>query len=152
MSRKFSVYLLVVFAFLVPIVASSSSVPTAYDRASEKAITGTVKAVVALPGPDGVIGVHLDVQTAEGMISVHLAPADFMGRNNMSFFMDDQVTIIGARVPFDGNVATWARAIQKGSAMLVLRNVDGTPGWTPATDGIDGCGVIHTPLPRGTER
>ena len=153
MNRYVKVSLFVVCASLAPIVATSfASVPTAYDRAVEKAITGTVKAVAAFPGPDGVIGVHLDVQTAEALISVHVAPAEFMGRNNMSFYVDDQVTLIGARMPFDGNVAVWARAIQKGSTMLVLRDADGTPKWTPTTDGADGCGVSHSPLPRGTER
>jgi hypothetical protein len=36
--------------------------------------------------------------------------------------------------------------------MLVLRNEDGTPRWTPATDGADGCGVNHPPLVRTTEK
>jgi hypothetical protein len=65
-----------------------------------------------------------------------------MGTSHLSLVrLGDQVAIIGAPTPFDGNLAVWARAIQKGSAMLVLRNADGTAKWTPATDGIDGCGV-----------
>jgi hypothetical protein len=152
MSRNVAVSIFVVCAWAAPMVASSfASDPPDYDRAAETAIVGTVKAVAVFPA-DGAVGVHLDLQTAEGLISIHVAPAEFIGRNNFYFYMGDQVAIIGALTPFDDNLAVWARAIQKGSAMLVLRNADGTAKWTPATDGIDGCGVAHASLPRGTER
>jgi hypothetical protein len=153
MSRKTAVSLFIVCAWAAPIVAGSfASDPTAYDRAAERAVTGTITGVAAFPGADGAVGVHLDLKTAEGVISIHVAPAEYMGRNNFSFYADEQVAIIGAATLFEGNRALWARAIQKGSAMLVLRNADGTPKWTPATDGVDGCGVTHAGLPRGTER
>jgi hypothetical protein len=61
------------------------------------------------------------------------------------------VEVIGAPTESDGHTTIWAKAIMKGSQMLVLRNADGTPKWTPATDGTDGCGVAHPPLPRATE-
>jgi len=153
MSRNVAVSIFVVCSWVAPIGASAfASDPPDYDRAAEQAIVGTVKAVAVFPGADGAVGVHLDLQTAEGLISIHVAPAEFIGRNNFYFYMGDQVAIIGALTPFDDNLAVWARAIQKGSAMLVLRNADGTAKWTSATDGIDGCGVAHAPLPRGTER
>jgi hypothetical protein len=150
---RIAVSMFVVCAWVASMAASSfASDPPEYDRAAEKAIAGTVKGVAVFPGADGAVGVHLDLQTAEGLISIHVAPAEFIGRNNFYFYMGDQVEIIGAPMSFDGNLAVWARAIQKGSAMLVLRNADGTAKWTPATDGIDGCGVAHASLPRGTER
>ena len=57
-----------------------------------------------------------------------------------------------AYVVHDGNAAVWAAAIRKGRTLLALRNADGTPKWTPATEGTDGCGVNHLLLPVGTER
>lgn len=153
MNRRVAVSVFVVCAWAAPLVTSAlASDPPGYDRAAERAFAGTVKAVAVFPAANGAVGVHLDVQTADGLINVHIAPGEFIGRNNFWFFADDQVSIIGAPVSYDGNVAIWARTVQKGSTMLVLRDADGTPKWTPTTDGADGCGVSHSPLPRGTER
>jgi len=77
------------------VASSFASDPPDYDRAAEKAIVGTVKAVAVFPA-DGAVGVHLDLETAEGLISIHVAPAEFIGRNNFYFYMGDQVEIIGA--------------------------------------------------------
>ena len=133
-------------------VAQSSAHPARYDRTAEKAIAGTVKAVVTFKDAAGTVGVHLDLQTADGLVSVHLAPAMFIGQNNFSFDADDQVEIIGTRTLHDGNAAVWAKAIQKAGRSSQFRNADGTPKWTPATDGADGCGVNHESLPSGAER
>jgi hypothetical protein len=76
----------------------------------------------------------------------------FIGAENFWFFADDTVEIIGTKMTVDDNVSIWAKAVQKGSDVLVLRNADGTPKWAPEGDGIDGCGVNHLPLPRATER
>ena len=44
------------------VVASSVLLPagaaTRYDRAAEKLFSGTIKAVVSYPAPDGSVGVH----------------------------------------------------------------------------------------------
>ena len=123
-----------------------------YDRAAERTYTGTVKAVASFPAPNGAVGVHLDLITDQGIISVHLGPALFIGQQNFWFFAEDQVEIVGARMSDGGNSAVWAKAVMKGSQMLALRTDDGTPKWTPADEGTDGCGVAHLPLQRGTER
>jgi len=126
--------------------------PTTYDPATEIAITGTIKALASFPAADGSVGVHFDLRTADaGLISIHVAPAMYIGKENFWFFADDKVTIIGSRVSVDGNTSIWVKSIQKGSDMLVLRNADGTPKWS-GDDGIDGCGVNHLPIARGTER
>ena len=131
-------------------LAQSESV--AYDRSAEVAISGTILHLVSLPGPDGAVGVHFDLQTPAGMLNVHVAPAMFIGAANFWFFADEQVVIIGTPMLIDGNKSFLAKAVQKGSAVLVLRSADGTPKWSPAIDGADGCGVNHPGLPRGTER
>ena len=126
---------------------------THYDGANETIYAGTIKAVVAFQAADGSVGVHLDLQTSDGtIVSVHVAPAAYMGAQNFWFFADDQVQIVGTRMTVDDNVSIWAKAVQKGSEVLVLRNADGTAKWTPEGDGTDGCGINHLPLPRATER
>ncbi len=124
-----------------------------YDRANEKAYTGTIKTVVSFQAPDGSVGVHFDLKTDDGkIVSVHVGPAIYVGMQNFFFFAEDKVTIIGTKTTFDDNLFITARSIQKGSQMLVLRDDAGKPKWTGFDDGIDGCGVNHIPLPRNTER
>jgi hypothetical protein len=132
--------------------AFASQTPAKYDRATEKTISGTIKAVASYPGPDGSVGVHLDLKTADGtMVSVHVGPALYVGQQNFWFFADDQIEVIGSKVTQEWNTPIWAKAILKGSSGLILRNDDGTPKWTPAGEGTDGCGVTHPPLARATE-
>jgi hypothetical protein len=132
------------------VVAAQS--PGRYDRAAERAITGTIQTVVSFPDTSGAVGVHFDLQTAEGLVSVHVGPALYIGQQNFWFYAGETIDIVGTRQQVDGNVAVWAKAIQKGGDMLVLRNADGTPKWAPAIDATDGCGVNHPALQRGTER
>jgi hypothetical protein len=143
---------LFVLSFAAPVAAQSLAPPARYDGATETTIAGTIKAVVTFRDADGTVGVHLDLKTEAGLVSVHLAPAMFMGESNVSFYAGDQVEIIGTRTRLDGNVAVWAKVIERGRTRLEFRNADGTPRWTPPTDGADGCGVNHESLPSGTER
>ena len=139
------------FLFITSSVMPAARMPAHYDRAAEKAITGTIKSVASYPIADGSVGVHLDLITTDGIVDVRIAPASFIGQHNFWFSVDDRVAIIGALESRDASRAVWAKAIQKGSAMLVMRDADGTPKWTPPTDGVDGCGVNHPPLQRGSE-
>jgi hypothetical protein len=148
MIRKLTVAVLVISSTAL----FAAQVPCRYHRTAETTITGTIKAVVAFPAPDGSVGVHFDLKTADGLVSVHVGPALYIGQQNAYFFADDQIEIIGARMNEDDNTAIWAKAIQKGSSLLVLREADGTPKWDSTGDGTDGCGVDHAALPRHTER
>jgi hypothetical protein len=138
----------------VLVIASSALLAahdsTGYDRAGETVFSGTIQAVASFRAPDGRVGVHFDLKTADGLVSVHVGPATFIGNQNFSFFADDKVEVVGTRMFEDENTAIWAKAIQKGSTLLVLRDDDGTPKWNSG-DGTDGCGVNHAPLPRATE-
>jgi len=121
-----------------------------YDRQNEATITGTILQLTSYAGPDGTVGVHFDVQTKDGIVNVAVGPAMFIGSENFWFMAEDQVEIIGSHTVHGGGTL-WARAVAKGSAILVLRNGDGSPKWTPAIDGTDGCGIAHPPIPRTTE-
>jgi len=136
---------------VVSTAALAASQPSKYDRTTEKAYSGTIKAVASYPTADGAVGVHLDLRTADGMVSVHVAPALYIGQQNFWFFAEDQIEVIGSRVTTEWNTPVWAKAIMKGSTVLSLRNDDGTAKWAGAAEGTDGCGVAHQPLPRATE-
>jgi hypothetical protein len=133
-------------------VALSAQVPVkapgAYDPSAEVTVGGVVTAVVPTSGPEGIVGVHLDLATARGSrMMVHLGPAMFIGMNDGSFFAGDQVLVTGAFVAHDGGVALWAREISTHGKTLTLRDADGTPRWLSATtDDPDGCGIAHAPV------
>jgi len=138
-------------ALIVTTTALAASQPAKYDRATEKSYSGTIKAVASYPAADGSVGVHLDLKTADGMVSVHVGPAMYIGQQNFWFFAEDQIEVIGSRVTSEWNTPVWAKAVMKGSSVLSLRTDDGTAKWGGVGDGTDGCGVAHQPLPRATE-
>ncbi|HTK30265.1 MAG TPA: hypothetical protein VL309_11965 [Vicinamibacterales bacterium] len=147
MTRRFISATLIVAASAM----LAAQAPARYDQAEEKTVKGTIKALASYPGPDGSFGVHFDLKTADGIVTVHVAPAMYIGMQNVAFSADDQVEIVGVRVRNDVTAAWWPRTIRRGTELVVLRADDGSPKWTPGIDGTDGCGVAHPPLQRGTE-
>jgi len=119
--------------------------PGRYDPRVEASYGGVVTSVVSVVGPDGNVGVHLNLKTATGtIVKVQVGPAMFIGMNNFSFLTEDQILVRGAYVSHDGEVAVWARQISKDGKTLALRNPDGTPRWPSVTaEDPDGCGVPH---------
>jgi len=153
MSRNFIARSLALTVCLcAPAVLLSQSDPATYDPAAEVTYTGKILHVVSFPAPDGAVGLHLDFQTPTGMLNVHVAPAGFIGQQNVSYYADDMVDIVGVKASVDGNMSFIARSITRDGKTLTLRAADGAPAWRPSVEGVDGCGVMHLALPRGTER
>ncbi len=124
--------------------------PSPYNGAAEKVVSGTIKTAVALPAADGSVGVHLDLRTAEGIVDIHVAPAMFIGQENFWFFADETVVVTGFTLAGEDEGPIWAKAVKKGSTVLVLRREDGTARWATGNDGVDGCGVNHPSIQRTT--
>jgi hypothetical protein len=143
-------------SFIVTLVMAGSTAMLAqsgsftYDRAAETTVAGKILHVVPFAAPDGV-GVHFDLQGPNGLVNVHVAPAIYIGQQNMAFYSDDQVEITGVMVDQDGNKSFVARIIRRDDKALTVRTNEGKPAWTPQMEGTDGCGVNHPALPRGTE-
>ena len=142
---------LALLSFVLCVTATLASAqapaPGQYNPAVEATYAGVITGVVSVAGPDGTVGVHLNLKTATGTtVRVHLGPALFIGMNNFSFFADDLILVKGAYVSHDGDVAIWAREVSKGSKTLALRTPQGAPRWTVTADDPDGCGVSHTPV------
>jgi hypothetical protein len=141
--------LLLAAALVLPPLAWAQSGPSSdrYDRATETSISGTIVHVVSAADADGMVGVHLDLKTEQGLVKVSLGPAMFIGMNNFSFLADDRVTMTGAYVTHATRTVLWTRVISKEGHTLTLRNEDGSPRWPNATaDAPDGCGVSHAPV------
>ena len=148
MMRSLTLLLVVGFFATTSAAQSAGVAPGPYDPTVEGLYGGIVTSVISVVGPDGTVGVHLNLKTATGVVvKVHLGPAAFIGMNNFSFFADDQIQVKGAYVSHDGEVGLWAREVFKDGKVLALRGPDGTPRWTLATaDDPDGCGVSHAPV------
>ena len=136
----------IAFAFVVGVSGLAVGQDVRYDKAKETTISGPIRYVLAGTSQDGVVGVHLDVKTPAGLVRVALGPALFIASSNFYFFMDEPVSIVGAKVGPTGEI--WARTVTKdGKTFLVLRDDDGTPRWQRAADeDPDGCGVSHAPI------
>jgi hypothetical protein len=148
MIRRLALSLLVLGVAATAAAQSPGTAPGRYDPAKEVSYTGIITGVVSVAGPDGTVGVHVNLQVDTGtIVKVHFGPAMFIGMNDFFFFADDPILVKGAYVMHDGEVALWARQVSKNGKTLTLRNDDGTPRWPFATaDDPDGCGVPHGPV------
>lgn len=149
MMRSLALSLLVLGVVATTAMAQPrGTAPGQYDPGTEGSYGGVVASVISAAGPDGSVGVHLNLKTAAGtIVKVHLGPALFIGMNNFYFMADDLILVQGAYVSHDGEVALWARQVSKDGKTLALRSADGTPRWPLATDeDPDGCGVSHGPM------
>jgi hypothetical protein len=146
MIRHFTVSTLMVVALAASVAAQSrAAAAPQYDPNAEAVFGGVITQVISVVGPDGTVGVHLNLKTGTGkVVRVHVGPAIFIGMNNFSFFTDEQILVTGPIVSHAGDSAVWARQITKGSKTLTLRSPDGTPRWPYATaEDPDGCGISH---------
>jgi hypothetical protein len=146
MIRHFTISTLIVVALAASVAAQSrAAAAPQYDPNAEATYGGVITQVISVTGPDGTVGVHLNLKIGTGnVVRVHVGPAMFIGMNNFSFFTDEQVLVTGPIVSRAGESAVWARQITKGGKTLTLRSPDGAPRWPFATaEDPDGCGISH---------
>jgi hypothetical protein len=73
------------------------------------------------------IGPHARIQTASGIVDVHLGNADTMKINDVFLAPGDSVKIVGASHNFGNGDVFLARVLQKGNQAVTLRNSKGIP-------------------------
>ena len=95
-----------------------------YNVASETTVKGVVRAVEDSPCAvsEDEIGRHLQLQTAEGMVEVHLAPARVMRSQKFSFSPDDQIEVVGSKLSVQGQESIIARDITRGNESFFIRD------------------------------
>lgn len=98
-----------------------------YNPANETAIKGTVTGAedFTCPVAEHEIGSHLLLDTAQGSVVVHLAPARIMRSQQLTFTTGDKLEIVGAKFRFGGRDGVIAREITRGSETYVLRDPSG---------------------------
>ena len=66
------------------------------------------------------------------LVYVRLAPAAFLAENSLAIHDGDTVEVTGSRVKIGASEVWLARQVRIGGSMWVLRDVNGTPLWTPS--------------------
>jgi len=101
-----------------------------YDPAQEVKVKGEILEVKNYDCPiSGTMGAHLILQTAEGVVEVHLAPAAFLSEYQMSFAKGDKVEILGTKVTFHDAPALLARRVTRDQCDYFFRDAKGRPLW-----------------------
>jgi hypothetical protein len=101
-----------------------------------KTIRGTIESVgtYRLEGPamEGAArdGVSLRIRTSEDkLVTVHLAPRDYLNRQNITFNAGDQITVIGSETKVAGSDVFVASRLEAGGKTINLRTAEGRPLW-----------------------
>ncbi len=102
-----------------------------YDPAAEVTIKGTVQDVQQYPGRRGWNGVHLVLKTESATIDVHVGPSTYLAQEGFSFTKGDEIEVVGSKIALGKGAALVARKITKDGKVLVLRDAQGFPRWTP---------------------
>ncbi len=101
-----------------------------YNPNTAETINGEVVSIDKITPMKGMsYGLHLRLKTEAEEISVHLGPTWYVENQEETIAAKDQIKVTGSRVTFEGKPAIIAAQIQKGDALLVLRDETGFPSW-----------------------
>ena len=101
-----------------------------YNQQNVVEIKGIVDAVEQITPTKGMsYGIHLKVKTATETIAVHLGPAWFIERQDISIEKGDMIEVKGSKITFNGSPAIVAAEVEKGETELRLRDDNGFPVW-----------------------
>lgn len=99
-----------------------------YDPARETNLVGTVSSFTA-NSETGPVGAHVVVQTASGVVDVHVGSAQFLELGHLTLNTGDSVRIIGESFTNGKSTTFLARIIQKGTVAVAVRSPRGIPLW-----------------------
>lgn len=97
-----------------------------YDLAREVSLIGTVQAYIPA-GQTPPCGAHVTLQTAAGIVDVHLGNARLLAANHFEIQNGDTLRIIGEDLAYGNGTQFVARIVQKGTQALAVRSVRGIP-------------------------
>ncbi len=99
--------------------------PRLYDPKTLTTVSGEVAAVETW----GRRGVGVELQTAEGTLSVHVGPSWFLEEHGLQIAQGDKLEITGSKVAFRGKPGLVAQVVKKGELAVALRDIQGVPVW-----------------------
>ena len=109
---------------------SLAHVSYTYDEANQQTVRGWVVETRDFQCPvNNAMGSHITVKTETGSIEVHLAPASFMKQYDIAFAKDQNVTVVGSKITYEGKPALIAKSVAVGHETFNFRDPKGRPLW-----------------------
>lgn len=101
--------------------------PALYNARTEATVSGVVAEVREFPCPvnDGELGYHFAMQTARGVVQVHLIADRIMRSQAIKFSPGDRVEVVGSQFHFQGSDDLIARQIKRGDETFIFRDQQG---------------------------
>jgi hypothetical protein len=96
-----------------------------YDVSKEITVQGTVQSLVKHPAPPGIMGAHLEVTTAQGVVDAHIGNFVFAGRTPVSFAPGQSVKLVGLMTTVNHQNVFLVRTIQTGNRTITIRSDHG---------------------------
>jgi hypothetical protein len=110
--------------------STSGQYGRAYDVKTVQTVSGVVLSVEKFTPAQGMTpGVHLQVKTETGNLSVHLGPSWYLDNQEARIEPNDRIEITGSRVTLNGDPVLIAAEVKKGDRVLKLRDENGVPMW-----------------------
>ncbi len=110
-----------------------------YDPSKAETVNGDVVSVEQItPLRRMGAGVGLKLNTAKGVLLVHLGPQWYIERQDVKIAAGDKVEVKGVRAAVMGQDVFIAAEVKKGDVTLKLRGDDGVPLWA----GCRGCRML----------
>jgi hypothetical protein len=114
-----------------------------YDMSKEVTLKGTVQDVVMRPAAGSIMGAHLMVATAQGVVDAHIGNLVFSGKDGVSFSSGQSVKLTGIMTTFNQKSVFLVRTIETGSTTITVRNDHGflvSPGQRMRLAGVSSTG------------
>lgn len=109
---------------------SSAQAHYTYDDANQQTVRGWVVETRDFQCPvNNAMGSHITVKTETGSIEVHLAPASFMKQYDIAFAKDQNVTVVGSKITYEGKPALIAKSVTIWHETFNFRDAKGRPLW-----------------------
>ena len=101
-----------------------------YDVNTVETVEGEVVGIDVITARRNVQqGVHLQLETKDEGLSVHLGPKWFLDEQDIQIEKGDLIKVKGSRITFDDKPAIIAAEIGKGDEIFLLRDEKGFPAW-----------------------
>lgn len=98
--------------------------PMGYVASRETVVQGTIVKFEE-SSKTAPIGAHAKVQTATGIVDVHLGPASYLRTSHFSLASGDAVRITGSQATTRQGSVLLARTVQRGSDTITVRSPSG---------------------------
>jgi len=101
-----------------------------YDVNTVETIYGSVTSIDQISHGNRMSnGIHLQLNTKSGNITVHLGPSWYIDNQDIQINKNDEITVTGSRVNYEGEMVIIAKELIKGDEVLTLRDDKGYPYW-----------------------